>query len=448
MLRDAGRFIRTTPLVRGLLIGAVGAFAAGGAVVGSAQSYAKSVLAGQAGFGLLFAAVFVGLSLGIAFAPRLAARLAHERFFGVAIVLAGLSLVLVALSPHLVVSMVAVVLVGACAGATFLTGVTIIGSQVDDAVRGRVNAIYQALLKIVLGCAVALVPLLVGLTQARPVHIFGREAQVDGTRPVLLGAALLACVAGLAAYRQMNSRRPVRILVDLRTVVRRRARRTRGFVVTVEGRSSADTAVHAAALADWLGRAGVRRVVFVPDPGPDDPRFRALVSGASLTSARARVLAAAAVRADSVDRDVRPALDEGAVVVLERLIDSSSDRLSPFAGLDADDLADLADWAAGRLRPDFAVLLESNLESNLETNEEDQTSSAEPWNRRIQELFGELSNATRCILIEAADRTSSQDQIRSAVAEALSRSSREWADRLRETSGRIDGRPRHSDVIG
>ncbi len=429
MLRDAGRFIRTTPLVRGLLIGAVGAFAAGGAVVGSAQSYAKSVLAGQAGFGLLFAAVFVGLGLGIVFTPKLAARLAHERLFGVTIMLAGVSLVLVALSPHLLVSMVAVLLVGACAGATFLTGVTVIGSRIDDDVRGRVNAIYQALLKIVLGCTVAVVPLLVGLAKERTVSVFGDELRIDATRPVLFGAALLACLAGLLAYRRMNAGRPVRIRGDLRALARRYPRRKTGFVVTVEGRSSADTAAHAAALADWLGRAGVRTVVFAPDPGEDDPRFRALVSGAALTSARARVLAAAAVRADSVHRDILPALEAGAVVVVERLIDSPADRLTESAGIGADDLAEVADWAAGRLRPDFAVLLDNGAGSDVP--------AAEAWPPRIQEIIGGLSRASRCVLVEAADRTSSQDQIRAAVAEALSRSSREWADRLRETTERV-----------
>jgi dTMP kinase len=425
MLRDAGRFIRTTPLVRGLLIGAAGAFAAGGAVVGSAQSYAKSVLAGQAGFGLLFAAVFVGLGLGIVFAPKLASRLAHERFFGITIMLAGISLVLVALSPHLFVSMIAVLLVGACAGATFLTGVTVIGSQVDDAVRGRVNAIYQALLKIVLGCAVAVVPLLVGLTKARTVDVFGTEVLVDGTRPVLLGAALLAGLAGLAAYRQMNAHRPTRLFTDLCAIVRRHPRRAGGFVVTVEGRSSAGTAEHAAELTGWLRRAGVPAIL-APDPGQDDPRFRSLVSGASLTTARALALAAAAVRADSVERDVRPALEAGAVVVVERRIDSPVDRWSESAGIGADDLAGLAGWAAGRFRPDFAVLLDNGTESP--------TPPAEAWNRRVKELFDELSGASRGVLIEAADRTSSQDQIRAAVAEALSRSSREWAGSLGEAS--------------
>lgn len=226
MVRDVGRFIRTTPVVRGLIIGAFGAFAAGGAVIGSAQAYANSLLAGQAGFGLLFAAVFVGLTLGMIGAPRFADRLAHERLFGVAIVLAGLAMVLAALSPHIFVSLAAVVLVGACAGAAFLTGVTIIGTRVQDDIRGRVNAIYQSLMKVVLGSALAAVPVLVGLTKPSVTHVFGNEVIIDGTRPVLLGAAIVAGATGVLAYRQMDDGRPESIRADLRNALRRNPRRT------------------------------------------------------------------------------------------------------------------------------------------------------------------------------------------------------------------------------
>ncbi|MEV0073230.1 MFS transporter [Amycolatopsis sp. NPDC050768] len=411
MVRDVGRFVRTTPLVRGLIIGAVGAFAAGGAVVGSAQSYAKSVLAGQAGFGLLFAAVFVGLSVGIVSAPKLAARVSHERFFGLAIVLAGFSLVLVALSPHLFVSLVAVVLVGASAGATFLTGVTIIGSQVADDVRGRVNAIYQALLKVVLGGALALVPLLIGLTRQRTFTVFGHDVVVDGTRPVLLGAAVLACGAGVLAYRQMNGRRAGRMFAVARTAVRRRPVRATGFVVTVEGSPSADTAAHAADLADWLQRSGTGTVVLAADPGWGDPRLQTLLSGASVTTARARVLAAAAVRADIVEREVRPALESSAIVVIERLIDSPLEQ--DGTGLDLEELAGVAEWTVGRLRPDFTILLDHGADEPSPT--------ADAWDRRIRRLLRDLSTTARCVVVETADHDAGRAQIRAAMATALAR---------------------------
>lgn len=424
MIKDAARYVRSTPLVRGLLIGMVGALAAGGAVIGSAQPYARSLLAGQASFGLLFASVFVGLTTGMAGAPKLAKRLPHDRLFGVAIVFAGFALILVALSPHLAVSLVAVVLVGACAGAAFLTGVTIIGAQVDDAIRGRVNAIYQSLMKIVPAGSLTLVPLLVGLMRPRNVTVWGNAITIDGTRPVMLGGGLLAALVGVIAYRQMDSRRTEPILRDLRNVIRRRPRRVNGMLVAVEGTTATDTASQAARLASWLG-AGPRKVVLAADPALDDERLTSLVSGASLSGARAHALAAAAVRADIVERDVQPALESGAVVVMERFVDSPLAHLSAVAGLDAGELEGLADWATGRLRPDITVLLDVDPATSADhgTNDDGEqwaNSGGDRW--RVQHLLTQMAAADPArYLVVDADGTDDEvgDRVRTAMRAAM-----------------------------
>ncbi|HVW42896.1 MAG TPA: MFS transporter [Amycolatopsis sp.] len=359
LFRDGAKFIRSTPLIRGLLIGAAGAFAAGGAVVGSAKPYSSSLLAGDAAWGLLIVAVFVGLATGMGGAPKLARRLPHDRLFGISIVVAGLALILVAVSPHLAVSLIAVAIVGACAGAAFLTGVTIIGSQVDDSIRGRINAIYQSMMKLIVFGSTGVVPLLIGLTKPRTVTVWGNPIIIDGTRPVMLGGGILAAVVGVVAYRQMDSRRAETIMADLRNVIRRRPRRVNGLLIALEGTTAADTAHQAARLVDWLRAAGPRAVVLAADPALDNERLAQLVSGASLSGARAQALAAAAVRADIVERDVQPALDSGSIVVMERFVDSPLAHLSAVAGLDAKELEGLADWATGRLRPDVTVLLDA-----------------------------------------------------------------------------------------
>src|SRR5947209_616890 len=130
MLRDGVVFVRATPLVRGLVTGILGAFAAGGAVIASAKLYSTSLGGGDAAYGLLFASLFVGLGLGMAVTPLAARRIRHRGLFGLAIVAAGLALVAVALAPHLIVALVAVIGVGCAAGVAFLTGLTIIGAQV------------------------------------------------------------------------------------------------------------------------------------------------------------------------------------------------------------------------------------------------------------------------------------------------------------------------------
>ncbi|MBB3663290.1 dTMP kinase [Prauserella sediminis] len=391
MVRQSFSYIRRTKLVRGLLIGMMGAFAAGGAVIGAAKPYSLSLGGGEASFGLLFVAVFVGAAAGLAVVPKLARRLPHDRLFGVGIVLAGLALIVVALSPHLAVSLVAAAAVGGCAGAGFLTGVTIIGSQIDDSMRGRINAIYQSLLKIIIFGSTATVPVLIGLVQPHKITVWGNELIIDGTRPVLLGGGLLAALVGVVAYRQMDSRRTEPILADLRNVMRRRPRRVNGLLIALEGTTETDTGRQAARLADAL-RTGERDVVLATDPALDDERLRGIVSGASLSSARAQALAAAAVRADIVERDIRPALDSGAVVVMERFVDSPLAHLSAVAGLDASELEGLADWATARLRPDLAVLLDTDPGAGTAEGGADGT-SAGPQHWRVQQLLTEMASA-------------------------------------------------------
>src|SRR6185312_3184787 len=79
---DGWRFIGRTPLVRGLVLGMLGAFAAAGFVIGLSQTFVQDLGAGQAAFGVLFGAVFVGLAAGMWLGPRLLEGFSRRRMFG------------------------------------------------------------------------------------------------------------------------------------------------------------------------------------------------------------------------------------------------------------------------------------------------------------------------------------------------------------------------------
>ncbi|WIX76603.1 hypothetical protein QRX50_34800 [Amycolatopsis carbonis] len=132
-----------------------------------------------------------------------------------------------------------------------------------------------------------------------------------------------------------------------------------------------------------------------------------------MTTAQARVLAAAAVRADIVQREVRPALESGAVVVIGRLIDSPLDHLSAGSGLDAEEPACLAEWTVGRLRPDLTILLDHGAE--------EPAPAADAWDRRIRQLLRDLSTTAHCVVVETADHDGGQARIRAAMTTALAR---------------------------
>jgi dTMP kinase len=363
LIRDGAAFVARTPLVRGLVTGIIGAFTAGGIVIGSATLYAASLGGGNAAYGLLFASVFVGLALGMGAAPRMARRIPHNRLFGAAIVAAGVALILVSIAPHLFVAIAAVMLVGGFAGIAFLTGLTIIGAQVADDIRGRVVAFVQSIVRLTLLGALALVPLIVGLVSAREVDLWGHAIVIDGTRVVMLAGGLVAAAVGMLAYRQMDDRSTEPMLPDLLAAVRRgHPRQGSGILIAVEGAPAEDTAEQAARLVDRLKVHGYQ-VVEADGGARGRERWAAATREAALSGARAQALAAAAVRADQVERVIRPALAQGAVVVVDRFLESPLVQYGVAADrsrseLDPGELDSLAVWATGRLRPDVSVLLD------------------------------------------------------------------------------------------
>ena len=414
MFADGIRFARTTPLIRGLLLGMIGAFAAGGAVIGSAQQYARSLLGGEATFGMLFVALFVGLGIGMVVAPRLSRQMSRTRLYGVAIVLAGLALVLVALSPHLWVSLVVVMALGACAGVAFLAGITIIGTEVDDAIRGRINSLYQALMKVVLFTAALLVPLVVGLVSSRTWTLFGSRITVDGTRPVLFAAGLLAALAGLLAYRQMGDRSTEPIVANLLAAFGRRRRRVKGLLILVEGDNRLDAETQAGRLVEWLRNAGIT-VKLAGDPPNDQARLATLLAESALSGSRAQALLAAAVSADIIERQVMPALEAGDVVVMEWHCDGPLAQSGRLGRLDPAELANLADLATGRLRPDVVVLLDRD--PNRLPHRTPESPAAEPeW--RVRRLLAELAESDKD-RYRVVDADGTRDEVTQRVRGAL-----------------------------
>ncbi|WP_051342012.1 bifunctional MFS transporter/dTMP kinase [Pseudonocardia spinosispora] len=351
LLHDGARFVSSTPLIRGLVTGIIGAFVAGGAVIALAKLYATNLGGGDAAYGMLFVSVFIGMAAGMSAMPGLARKLPHNRLFGAAIVGAGLCLVLVAFAPHLFIALATVAMVGCCAGVAFLTGLTIIGAQVANEVRGRVVAFVQTIVRLDLLASMSVAPVAVGLVQTRAITVFDHTLHVDGSRTVLGVAGLIASLVGVFAYRQMDDRSAAPLLPDLLGALRRGVRRpVGGVLIAVEGATAAESARQSRLLADWLREQGYP----VSEPIDYDVRLTSALLGKELTGERARALAAAAVHADVVEREVRPALSAGNIVVVDRFL------ASPLVHqqLHADELESLAVWANGGLHPDVTVLLD------------------------------------------------------------------------------------------
>ncbi|MGF1660968.1 MAG: MFS transporter, partial [Kineosporiaceae bacterium] len=197
---EGWRFVVRTPLIRGLVGGMVGAFAAAGTVMGLGILYADALGAGQAGYGVLFGAAFLGMALGVWQAPRSLRGVDRRRLFGTAIVVAGLFLLLAGLSPHIAVSTVAALGLGVGAGTAWVTGLTLLGGEVDDAVRGRTFAFVQTAIRVVLLAVLAAAPALAALLGQRSAG----GLSFSGPGLVLAGAGVLAVAVGVLARAAMD----------------------------------------------------------------------------------------------------------------------------------------------------------------------------------------------------------------------------------------------------
>jgi dTMP kinase len=432
---EGWKFIGTTPLVRGLVLGIFGAFAAGGVVIGAARTFAYSLGAGEAAFSLLFGFIFMGLALGIGLGPMIVKDLSRRRWFGMSIVLASGSVMFLGLAFHLSIALLGALMVGAGAGMAFLAGTTMLYGEIEDAIRGRVFAVVQIGVRTVLLLAITLAGILVGLGSSRRIEFGAFHIDISSTRVLLLVAGAIGIWVGIGAFRQMDDKKGVPVFADLLGSLRGRPLSppenfTRsGVFVVFEGGEGAGKSTQVTRLAETLKAEG-RDVVVTREPGATDigSRIRGLVLDRDKTeapSARAEALLYAADRAHHVATVVRPALARGAVVISDRYVDSSLAYQGAGRTLPVQEVSWLSAWATGGLKPDLVVLLDVDPGVGLTRVDargegaDRLESESRAFHERVRYAFLDLaaSDPKRYLVLDAARPA---DEIAEAVAERLS----------------------------
>ncbi|HEX6500409.1 MAG TPA: dTMP kinase [Micromonosporaceae bacterium] len=431
-------YVTKTPLVRGLVFGILGAFAGGGVVVGTAQFYARSLGGGDTTFYILFAIIFLGLGVGIVAGPRMVGALSRRRWFGMSIVLAAVSVALLAVSPHLFVSVIFTLLVGVSAGMAFLSGTTLLGREVGDDVRGRVFAFVYTAVRVVLMLTISVSGVLVGLGGSPRLSIGMFTFQLSTARVLLFAAGVFGAIAGVTAFRQMDDKPGVPVLADLLGSLRGRplavadkSART-GLFVVFEGGEGAGKSTQASLLADHLRALG-RDVTVTREPGATDigARIRQLVldrrpSESAHLTPRAEALLYAADRAHHVASVVRPALASGGVVISDRYVDSSLAYQGAGRTLPVDEVSWLSSWATGGLKPDLVVLLDIDPAVGLRRaaarggGHDRLESESMAFHERVRYAFLDLAanDPGRYLVVDATQPT---ETIAATVAERVSR---------------------------
>ena len=364
VIRAGWTYALGTPVIRGLVLGITGAFAAGGVVVGLARVYVADLGGGDPGYGLLFAAVFSGLALGMWRGPRMLPGMSRRRLFGACLVSVGLVLAGIALIANLPVVSVLAVVLGFFAGTAWITGYTLLGLEVDNALRGRTFAFVQTMIRLALALFLALAPLLAGLIGEHSWRL-NDDAVLDynGAAITMLGSAVAMVAVGLVAYHAMNDLPGTTIRSELRhSLIRSHdVYAERGVFVAFEGGEGVGKSTQARLLAEALTREGYD-VVLTHEPGdsPVGQRLRQILldPGTGTLDARAEALLYAADKAEHVEKVVNPALQRGAVVITDRYVDSFLAYQGAGRALRSREVEQLARWATGGLRPQLTVLID------------------------------------------------------------------------------------------
>lgn len=141
----------------------------------------------------------------------------------------------------------------------------------------------------------------------------------------------------------------------------------RGLLIVFEGAEGAGKSTQLRRLAECLGAAG-RNVVAVREPGGTivgDEIRRILLDPESDIVPRAEAFLFMASRAQLVEREIRPSLDEGATVLVDRFFLSTYAYQGIGRGLPEDALRQANAMATNGLVPDLTLLLTIPVERGM-----------------------------------------------------------------------------------
>jgi dTMP kinase len=365
-LAQGWKAVSDSKIIRGLIIGMVGAFSAAGAVIGLARTFVGDLGGGDAAYGVLFGAVFTGLALGIAFGPKVFAQFSRRRLFGASLATAGVFLVLLAAISNLTLSIFIVIILGAFSGITWVTGFTMLGMEVHDEVRGRTFAFVQSLIRITLVAVLAIVPIIAATIGEHRYEFQNVKLDYNGAQITMLIAGLIAVLIGVISYRHMRDRPTVSLWSDVVAALQGElgaitGAPTKGTFIAFEGGEGTGKSTQSQLLAKWLEQEG-ETVVLSREPGGTElgKDLRKILLGheTGVISPRAEALLYAADRAHHVFSVIRPGLDRGDVVITDRYFDSSAAYQGAGRVLNPSEVARISRWATESLYPTLTILID------------------------------------------------------------------------------------------
>jgi len=397
------RFVGESSIVRGLIIGMIGAFIAAGAVIGLARTFVDDLKAGEAAYGILFGSVFTGLALGITLGPKALAQFSRRRIFGASLTVAGSFLILLSLIQNLVLAILITLVLGFFSGISWVTGFTMLGLEVDDQLRGRIFAFIQSLIRVVLILVLAISPLIAAAIGRHTYDVFEVTLTYNGAAFTMLFAGIIATVVGVISYKKMKDRPGISFLADVRSALRGDLGAsvntvTPGLFIAFEGGEGSGKSTQSKLLQNWLESEGIQ-VILTREPGGTSLgqglRSILLSKETGHISPRAEALLYAADRAHHVYSVIQPNLDRGHVVITDRYSDSSIAYQGAGRILSSEEVARISRWATNALTPHLTIILDQAPEIGLARIEDGDRleSEAIDFHERVRDEYSILAGA-------------------------------------------------------
>lgn len=366
-LREGLAFIRGYPLLRALITGIVGVFFGAGMVVGLGSVFVESDLnQPAANWSILMSVVGIGLVVGIVVLIPLLRRYTQEVVFPIMLATTGLLAALTALSVNFAMALVLGTLLGASAGVAVVQGYTLLQTHTEDTTRARTFSLFYVLTRISLFAALGIGPFIAGLIGRLVVATSSGVVAVSGVRIMVIVGGLIAVYSGLRARTAIEAAR--RGDDEALQVSRSGTKPDNGLFIVFEGVEGAGKSTQLHLLADQLQREG-HDVLVTREPGgaPLAERIRRMVldPSAEPMTDRSEALLIAAARNDHVHHTIRPALEQGKIVVSDRFVDSSVAYQGHARGLSVDDIRQINGWATDGVEPDVVVLLQLDPDEGL-----------------------------------------------------------------------------------
>ena len=201
-LADGWRFIGQNAVVRSVIVGIATGLVGGGMLVPLGPVMSSEVLgAGTAGFGLLLTALGTGVAVGIIGLSIVQKRLRHEVIFVWSLVGAGGCIIGGASMSTLTPALAFVAVLGLCAGSVYILGFTILQTNVENELRGRIFATLYTLIRFCVLLAFTLAPALSSLLDKL-------SDDIEGVRLTLWLGGCIILMAALLAQVSLRGKRP------------------------------------------------------------------------------------------------------------------------------------------------------------------------------------------------------------------------------------------------